>query len=234
MESISSTKSTEFGDDIIIDEVSENQSQKRKNRTDIDLKCTGSTYCSKRFKNESSEPACIEHKKIISKPPLPPKCDKNSTKKRKADDNNSSRLQLLNAQCNQLRLEILDLKEMLVNEKNAVRALKAQHDAENRKAKILLKKKFEEELQATKKVIKPKIVDNASTMANDSHGTEISKLNKEISLLQKRNKNLEEKLQVSWDRTHAFNISVTIFYLKIFNLPNHFYGRTGYTLQRFL
>lgn len=191
-------KSTEFGDDV--DDVSEITSQKRKNGIDIDLKCTGSTYCSKRFKNESSQPACIEHKKITSKPPLPPKCDKISTKKRKVDDN-SSRVQLLSTQCNQLRLEILELKEMLGNERNAVRALKAQNDAENRKAKILLKKKFEDELQATKKtsmLTKPKNLDNVSaTSDGHGHGVEVSKLNKEISMLQKRNKNLEEKLQVS-------------------------------------
>lgn len=194
MESISQMKSSEFGDGI--DDISESLSQKRKNGIDIDLKCTGSTYCSKRFKNESSEPACIEHKKIISKPPLPPKCDKVSAKKRKVDDN-SSQIQRLSTQCNQLRLEILELKEVLAIEKNAVRALKAQTDAENRKAKILLKKKFEEELQTTKKnsiVMKPKFLDNVLI---DSHGAEISKMNKEISLLQKRNKNLEEKLQVS-------------------------------------
>lgn len=190
-------KSSEFGDGI--DDTSESLSQKRKNGIDIDLKCTGSTYCSKRFKNELSEPACIEHKKIISKPPLPPKCDKVSAKKRKVDDN-SSQIQRLSTQCNQLRLEILELKELLAIEKNAVRALKAQTDAENRKAKILLKKKFEEELQTTKKnsiVTKPKFLDNVSTTPPDSHGAEISKRNKEISLLQKRNKNLDEKLQVS-------------------------------------
>lgn len=189
-------ESSEFGDDI---DVSENPSNKRKNGTDIDLKCTGSTYSSKRFKNESSENACIEHKKILSKPPLPPKSDKMPTKKRKGDDN-SSREQRLTIQCNQLRLEILELKELLVNEKNAVRALKAQNDAENRKAKILLKKKFEEELQASKKnpvLPKPKTIDNVSATTPDSHGAEISKLNKEISTLQKKNKNLEEKLQVS-------------------------------------
>lgn len=194
MESASPAKSTEFGDDI--DDVGENQSQKRKIRTDNDLKCTGATYSSKRFKNESSEPACIEHKKVVSKPPLPPKCDKTSTKKRKLEGN-APRIQLLNTQCNQLRLEILDLKEMLANEKSAVRALKAQSDADSRKAKILLKKKFEEELQATKKLpTKPKTLDNAPTTTSDSHGTEISKLNKEVSMLQKRNKNLEDKLQV--------------------------------------
>lgn len=200
MESASPVKSNEFGDGIDEqNESSENQSQKRKNGIDIDLKCTGATYCSKRFKNESSEPACMEHKKIVSKPPLPPKCDKTSTKKRKLEEN-SSRIQIVNAQCNQLRLEILDLKEMLANEKTAVRALKAQSDAENRKAKILLKKKYEEELQATKKhsvLTKPKPQDNASTTTSDSHGPEISKLNKEIAMLQKRNKNLEEKLQIS-------------------------------------
>lgn len=199
MESVGPVKSTEFGDDI--DDVSENQSQKRKNGIDIDLKCTGATYSSKRFKNESAEPAHIEHKKIVSKPPLPPKCEKttSSAKKRKVEEN-PSRIQLLNAQCNQLRLEILDLKEMLANEKHAVRALKAQSDAENRKAKILLKKKFEDELQATKKSsisAKAKTLDIASTTPSDSHGPEISKLNKEIAMLQKRNKNLEEKLQVS-------------------------------------
>lgn len=195
MESISAMKSSEFGDGI---DISENQSQKRKNGIDIDLKCAGSTYCSKRFKNELSEPACIEHKKVISKPPLPPKSDKTTTKSRKVDEN-PSHIQRLNAQCNQLRLEILELKELLANEKNAVRAFKAQTDADNRKAKILLKKKYEEELQATKKAIstKPKILENATTTTNDGHTAEFSKLNKEISMLQKRNKKLEEKLQVS-------------------------------------
>lgn len=189
-------ESTEFGDDI---NVIESTSNKRKNGTDIDLKCTDSTYSSKRFKNGSPENACIEHKKILSKPPLPPKSDKMSTKTRKGDEN-SSREQRLTTQCNQLRLEIVELKQLLVNEKNAVRALKAQNDAENRKAKILLKKKFEEELQASKKhsvLPKPKIIDNVSATTPDNHGAEISKLNKEISMLQKRNKNLEEKLQVS-------------------------------------
>lgn len=193
MESIVPVKSNEFGDDI--DDVSENHSQKRKNGIDIDLKCTGSTYRSKRFKNEASEPAGVEHKRIEHKPPLPPKCDRIATKKLKVDDN-SSRVQLLSAQCNQLRLEIHELKEMLANEKNAVRALKAQNDAENRKAKILLKKKFEEELQSTtKKNTKPKVTDHASIP--DGHGAEVTKLNKEILMLQKKNKNLEEKLQVS-------------------------------------
>lgn len=195
MGSVNPVKSSEFGDDI--DEISEHQSQKRKNGSDTDLNRPGSTYCSKRFKNESS--TCFEQKRIVSKPPLPPKCEKNSTKKRKIDEN-PTRIQQISAQCNQLRLEILDLKEMLANEKNAVRALKAQSDAENRKAKILLKKKFEEELQATKKnpkVTKSKILDNSSTTTTDNHGTEITKLNKEISMLQKKNKNLEEKLQVS-------------------------------------
>lgn len=196
MESLSPMKSTEFGDDI--DDVSENPSQKRKNGIDIDLKCTGSTYCSKRFKNEASQAACIEHKRILSKPPLPPKCDKIAAKKPKVDEK-SSRVQLLSTQCNQLRLEIHELKEMLTNERNAVRALKAQSDAENRKAKILLKKKFDEELQTTKKstiLTKPKHLDSVSTTP-DSHGAGVSKLNKEILMLQKRNKNLEEKLQVS-------------------------------------
>ncbi|KAJ6636146.1 hypothetical protein Bhyg_14733, partial [Pseudolycoriella hygida] len=92
------------------------------------------------------------------------------------------------------------LKELLATEKNAVRAFKAQNDAENRKAKILQKKKFEEELQATKKNLnttKPKILDNVSNQQSDGHGAEVSKLNKEIAMLQKRNKNLEEKLQIS-------------------------------------
>lgn len=200
MEFKSTMETLEFGDDIA--DVPENTSQKRKNGTDIDFKITGSTYCSKRFKNESTTPVHIEHKKVLSKPPLPPKPEKCSAIKLRKRDDNSSLVQRLSTQCDQLRLEIVELKDKILDERNAVRALRAQNDAEHRKAKVLLKKKYEEELLASKKTIsistKPKTNHVTSVAMPELNGVDISKLNKEISVLKKANKSLEEKLQVSY------------------------------------
>uniref|UniRef100_A0A1L8DC87 Putative pftaire-interacting factor 1a mitochondrion n=1 Tax=Nyssomyia neivai TaxID=330878 RepID=A0A1L8DC87_9DIPT len=162
----------------------------------------------------------MDDKVVTAKPPIPPKPEKVASVKiapktdkvkRKAEENRATLVAKLNGYAEQLRLEVTELKASLVTERNAVRALRAQIEANTRKAKVETKKhqdallrKVSVPQQGTasgKKMINQKKEEPPTA----SIGTECSllldtgKLSQEISILRDANKCLEEKFQITFE-----------------------------------
>ncbi|KAM8703471.1 hypothetical protein ACLKA7_008145 [Drosophila subpalustris] len=121
--------------------------------------------------------------------------------KRKLQENVDT-IQKLNALAEQLRLEVNELKSSLITERGAVRALRAQNDADSRKWRSEVKK-LQQTLESTKKsnvVKKPNDLtpDPASShvAADGLINYEIQRLTNEIAVLKEANKTKEEKTQV--------------------------------------
>ncbi|GAB0092302.1 hypothetical protein DMENIID0001_072920 [Sergentomyia squamirostris] len=160
----------------------------------------------------------VEDKVVTAKPPLPPRPEKlNQVKiapksdkvKRIAEENKATLVHKLNAYAEQLRLEVTDLKSALITERNAVRALRAQIEANTRRAKVETKKHQEALLRkisipatSGKKSTTASVLKKDDTPSTTTVGVECSllldtgKLNQEISILRDANKCLEEKFQV--------------------------------------
>ncbi|XP_033244215.1 cytospin-A isoform X3 [Drosophila miranda] len=136
--------------------------------------------------------------------------------KRKLQENLDT-IQKLNALTEQLRLEVNELKSSLITERGAVRALRAQNDADSRKWKNDVKK-LQHTLDVTKKCNgskKPNELANEATNASTStHVTtadglinyEIQRLTNEIAVLKEANKTKEEKSQLEEIKTKERNI----------------------------
>ncbi|XP_055705583.1 GRIP and coiled-coil domain-containing protein 2-like isoform X2 [Phlebotomus papatasi] len=160
----------------------------------------------------------VDDKVVTSKPPLPPKPDKLTSAKiapktdkvkRKAEENRATLVAKLNAYAEQLRLEVADLKASLITERSAVRALRAQIEANTRRAKVETKKHQEALLKkvsvpqastSSKKINgqkKDEPVGTASIGIECSLLLDTGKLNQEISILRDTNKCLEEKVQIT-------------------------------------
>ncbi|XP_063708386.1 LOW QUALITY PROTEIN: uncharacterized protein LOC134837008 [Culicoides brevitarsis] len=152
--------------------------------------------------------------KIVAKPPLPPKpsivaagqkiqksfSTPGSTPKmkRKVEEaNNATLVQKLSAQSEQLRLEISLLKTALSQEKNAVRALRAQNEAESRRLKQDIKR-LQDTIQNQKTSSLKKGLAPAPAKGNtETHQAEIARLNHEIVTLREAFKSLDDKYQSS-------------------------------------
>ncbi|XP_055908249.1 restin homolog isoform X2 [Eupeodes corollae] len=138
--------------------------------------------------------------------------------KRKLEENVLT-IQKLNAQTDQMRLEIAELKAHLGTEKGAVRVLRAQNESESRKWKNEIKK-LQNAMELMRKVKKSKDEACANWTSSNHHSTaassslattsssakdvnqmnhELQRLTNEITSLKDANRNLEEKLQMSND-----------------------------------
>ncbi|XP_041675149.1 interaptin isoform X2 [Drosophila eugracilis] len=131
--------------------------------------------------------------------------------KRKLQENLDT-IQKLNALTEQLRLEVNELKSSLITERGAVRALRAQNDADSRRWKSEVKK-----LQHTLDIAKKSNgIKKAAESGPDSAGThvtadglinyEIQRLTNEIAVLKEANRNKEEKTQLEEIKTKERNI----------------------------
>ncbi|SPP84026.1 putative leucine-rich repeat-containing protein DDB_G0290503 [Drosophila guanche] len=126
--------------------------------------------------------------------------------KRKLQENLDT-IQKLNALTEQLRLEVNELKSSLITERGAVRALRAQNDADSRKWKNDVKK-LQHTLDVTKKCNGSKkpneLANEANNASTSTHVTtadglinyEIQRLTNEIAVLKEANKTKEEKSQI--------------------------------------
>ncbi|XP_059622155.1 GRIP and coiled-coil domain-containing protein 2 isoform X2 [Phlebotomus argentipes] len=176
-----------------------------KSATDIDAGCPHARVTmNKRLK--------VDDKVVTAKPPLPPKPDKAASAKiapktdkvrRKAEENKATLVQKLNAYAEQLRLEVTELKSSLINERNAVRALRAQIEANTRKAKVETKKHQEALLRKVSVPSQATAGKKSTSTPTTSVGTDCTilldtgKLSQEISILRDANKCLEEKFQIT-------------------------------------
>ncbi|XP_052869777.1 uncharacterized protein LOC128275344 isoform X2 [Anopheles cruzii] len=168
---------------------------------------------------------------VRSKPPIPPKPDANRTpsgkgvatgarpkKQQVTESHNAHTVQKLLAQNEQMRLELADLRSSLAAERNAVRVLRAQNEADLRKTKAECKK-LQEALQHHKRNVAAQTVPPAPAgglpakrtrehellpglagqeVARGGHQPlEVLKLNQELSALRETNRFLEEKYQIS-------------------------------------
>ncbi|XP_055856980.1 uncharacterized protein LOC129919902 isoform X2 [Episyrphus balteatus] len=144
--------------------------------------------------------------------------------KRKLEENVLT-IQKLNAQTDQMRLEIAELKAHLGTEKGAVRVLRAQNESESRKWKNEVKK-LQNAIELMRKVKKSKDEACANwTGSSSNHSTascstaasnsakdvnltnhELQRLTNEITSLKDANRNLEEKLQLEEIKTKERNI----------------------------
>ncbi|XP_023169732.2 centrosome-associated protein CEP250-like isoform X4 [Drosophila hydei] len=132
--------------------------------------------------------------------------------KRKLQENLDT-IQKLNALAEQLRLEVNELKSSLITERGAVRALRAQNDADSRKWRTEVKK-LQQTLETTRKsngTKKPNEL--ASAEAGSGHvaadgliNYEIQRLTNEIAMLKEANKTKEEKTQLEEIKTKERNI----------------------------
>ncbi|KAH8248177.1 hypothetical protein KR038_004209, partial [Drosophila bunnanda] len=121
--------------------------------------------------------------------------------KRKLQENLDT-IQKLNALTEQLRLEVNELKSSLITERGAVRALRAQNDADSRRWKSEVKK-LQHTLDIAKKsngVKKPieSGPESAGTLvtADGLINYEIQRLTNEIAVLKEANRTKEEKTQI--------------------------------------
>ncbi|XP_031635433.1 janus kinase and microtubule-interacting protein 3-like [Contarinia nasturtii] len=141
-----------------------------------------------------------------AKPTKDAKCNHTETNKLrlKYENIHTNTVQKLNAQADQLRMEINTLRTALANEQNAVRILRAQNDANFRKEKIQSWKMRGEKQAGTNSKRYQRCVDRtgASTpvpMSQNSQlleqSTRIDRLLKEIETLKETNKNLAEQVQ---------------------------------------
>ncbi|KAL5274563.1 hypothetical protein ACFFRR_000964 [Megaselia abdita] len=138
-------------------------------------------------------------KSVVAKPPLPPpRSNQNSAKanpplrlKKKLEENNLI-IGKLNAQNDQLRMEITNLKTALYNEKAAVRTLRAQNEGEVRKLRGEVKK-LQSYLESKKE---RKQAPQSNLHKKESLFSE--KLNNELLLLKEVNKSLGEKLTTNY------------------------------------
>ncbi|XP_043951263.1 uncharacterized protein LOC108031425 isoform X2 [Drosophila biarmipes] len=131
--------------------------------------------------------------------------------KRKLQENLDT-IQKLNALTEQLRLEVNELKSSLITERGAVRALRAQNDADSRRWKSEVKK-LQQSLDIAKKSNGLK---KATESGPDSAGThvtadglinyEIQRLTNEIAVLKEANRSKEEKTQLEEIKTKERNI----------------------------
>ncbi|XP_034485125.1 protein Daple-like isoform X3 [Drosophila innubila] len=121
--------------------------------------------------------------------------------KRKLQENVDT-IQKLNALAEQLRLEVNELKSSLITERGAVRALRAQNDADSRKWRSEVKK-LQQTLESTKKSNVTKKPNELTLDPANSHAAadglinyEIQRLTNEIAVLKEANKTKEEKTQI--------------------------------------
>ncbi|XP_030572220.1 myosin heavy chain, non-muscle-like isoform X3 [Drosophila novamexicana] len=130
--------------------------------------------------------------------------------KRKLQENLDT-IQKLNALAEQLRLEVNELKSSLITERGAVRALRAQNDADSRKWRNEVKK-LQQTLETTKKSngnrkLNELAVEASSHVAADGLiNYEIQRLTNEIAVLKEANKTKEEKTQLEEIKTKERNI----------------------------
>ncbi|XP_020813738.1 intracellular protein transport protein USO1 isoform X2 [Drosophila serrata] len=131
--------------------------------------------------------------------------------KRKLQENLDT-IQKLNALTEQLRLEVNELKSSLITERGAVRALRAQNDADSRRWKSEVKK-LQHTLDIAKKsngVKKPieSGPESAGTLvtADGLINYEIQRLTNEIAVLKEANRTKEEKTQLEEIKTKERNI----------------------------
>ncbi|KAH8307542.1 hypothetical protein KR044_000771, partial [Drosophila immigrans] len=120
--------------------------------------------------------------------------------KRKLQENVDT-IQKLNALAEQLRLEVNELKCSLITERGAVRALRAQNDADSRKWRCEIKK-LQHTLETTKKSNLSKKPNelvheaNSHVAADGLINYEIQRLTNEIAVLKEANKTKEERTQI--------------------------------------
>ncbi|KAH8360257.1 hypothetical protein KR093_011638, partial [Drosophila rubida] len=120
--------------------------------------------------------------------------------KRKLQENVDT-IQKLNALAEQLRLEVNELKSSLITERGAVRALRAQNDADSRKWRCEVKK-LQQTLETTKKSNLSKkpnelaLEASGHVAADGLINYEIQRLTNEIAVLKEANKTKEEKTQI--------------------------------------
>ncbi|XP_033167615.1 intracellular protein transport protein USO1 isoform X2 [Drosophila mauritiana] len=121
--------------------------------------------------------------------------------KRKLQENMDT-IQKLNALTEQLRLEVNELKSSLITERGAVRALRAQNDADSRRWKSEVKK-LQHTLEMAKKSNGMKKAIESGPESSGAHVTadglinyEIQRLTNEIAVLKEANRNKEEKTQI--------------------------------------
>ncbi|XP_058061074.1 uncharacterized protein LOC131211573 isoform X2 [Anopheles bellator] len=160
---------------------------------------------------------------VRSKPPIPPKPDTSRTpagkgprpkKQQVTESQNANTVQKLLVQNEQMRLELSDLRSSLAAERNAVRALRAQNEADLRKTKAECKK-LQEALQHQKRNVAAQTLPPAAgglpakrtrehelgpampEVARGHQPLEVLKLTQELSALRETNRFLEEKYQVS-------------------------------------
>ncbi|KMZ04823.1 rootletin isoform X4 [Drosophila simulans] len=121
--------------------------------------------------------------------------------KRKLQENMDT-IQKLNALTEQLRLEVNELKSSLITERGAVRALRAQNDADSRRWKSEVKK-LQHTLEMAKKSNGIKKAIESGPESSGAHVTadglinyEIQRLTNEIAVLKEANRNKEEKTQI--------------------------------------
>ncbi|XP_017866105.1 PREDICTED: putative leucine-rich repeat-containing protein DDB_G0290503 isoform X2 [Drosophila arizonae] len=133
--------------------------------------------------------------------------------KRKLQENVDT-IQKLNALAEQLRLEVNELKSSLITERGAVRALRAQNDADSRKWRNEVKK-LQQTLETarksssgTKKPNEPASAEAGSSLvaADGLINYEIQRLTNEIAMLKEANKSKEEKTQLEEIKTKERNI----------------------------
>ncbi|EDW96574.2 intracellular protein transport protein USO1 isoform X2 [Drosophila yakuba] len=131
--------------------------------------------------------------------------------KRKLQENMDT-IQKLNALTEQLRLEVNELKSSLITERGAVRALRAQNDADSRRWKSEVKK-LQHTLEMAKKSNGIKKANESGPESSGTHVTadglinyEIQRLTNEIAVLKEANRNKEEKTQLEEIKTKERNI----------------------------
>ncbi|KAH8395549.1 hypothetical protein KR222_006764, partial [Zaprionus bogoriensis] len=121
--------------------------------------------------------------------------------KRKLQENVDT-IQKLNALAEQLRLEVNELKSSLITERGAVRALRAQNDADSRKWRCEVKR-LQHSLESAKKsnvAKKPNELaleaSNGQVAADGLINHEIQRLTNEVAVLKEANRTKEEKTQI--------------------------------------
>ncbi|XP_070072713.1 uncharacterized protein Pif1A isoform X2 [Drosophila takahashii] len=131
--------------------------------------------------------------------------------KRKLQENLDT-IQKLNALTEQLRLEVNELKSSLITERGAVRALRAQNDADSRRWKSEVKK-LQQTLEIAKKSNGIKKSNESGPESGGTHVTadglinyEIQRLTNEIAVLKEANRTKEEKTQLEEIKTKERNI----------------------------
>lgn len=151
---------------------------------------------------------CNSNKALVrvTKPPTDGKNGMEPNKLRaKYEKIHTNTVQKMNAQAEQLRMEISTLRTALANEQNAVRVLRAQNDANFRKEKIQsLKLRGEKQMSAAHGSATPNRsmtpILTTSTVNNGQlieQTTRIDRLLKEIDSLRETNKSLTEQVQKS-------------------------------------